>query len=355
MTLVPVKYNDPLYAELARRAEAKYRLPQGILDAIRTRGERSNANQVSEAGARSVYQFIPPTRQGMMKNYGIDPWKDAASATEGAGALMAENYRRSHNWNQAVSMYHGGLDKRNWGSRTQAYTQRVDQHKEEAPDMGQSMYPAPYYGGVDPLAPERPKQPVPVEGDPGPSVSIPAAAPVAAKKRGGILGALESVFMPDPDSLWAGALRGGIWDAKTNQAEYKQKAAAQAIDTSMAQAKLKNLLTKGEYQIAGNNVIHFPADGGAPEVITPPATPSEHERLITAWRNEADPTVKDLMERMLLGANNPELVAGKQSAAENVARIRAGATTGAANIRAKASGSKKSSLPPLPPGFSVVK
>lgn len=346
----PRRFTDPLYAELARAAEAKYALPQGILDAIRTQGERSNADQVSSAGARSAYQFIPATRQGMMRNYGIDPWKDAPSATEGAAALMAENHRRSGDWNQAVSMYHGGTDKHNWGPRTQAYGQRVgDFNKED--QMGQSMYPAPYYG-VDPLAPEPPKQPVPIPGDPGPSTSVPSASPVAAHKRGGILGALASVFMPEPDSLWAGALRGGIWDAKTNQAEYKRKAASQNIDTQMAQAKLKNLLTKGEYQIAGNNVIHFPVDGGTPEVISPPATPGEHERLIDAWRNEADPKVKDLMERMLLKGDAPQVIIAKGENADRTARIHAGATTGAATIRANSSGK---TLPPLPPGFSVVK
>jgi hypothetical protein len=351
----PVRFNDPIYAELARLAEAKYGLPTGILDAIRTMGERSNANQVSSVGGRSVYQFIPATRRGMVRNYGIDPWKDAPSATEGAAALLAENHDRTGNWNDAVRMYHGGLDRRNWGRQNRAYANRIGNVGETA--MGPSRYPAPYYG-PDPLAPlpntalapEQPTQPVPVPGDLGPSASTPAASPVASRKRGGLLGGigriLENVFMPEADSRYAAALRGGIWDAKANQALYKQEQAKGAADTAMAQAKLKNLLTKGEYQIVGNNVIHFPADGTAPEMITPPTTPSEHERLIDKWRSmdDSDPS-KKLIERLLLGANAPDVLETKGTAAERAARIRAGATTGAATIRANAP-SKTSSKPP---------
>lgn len=352
---MPIRYDDPLYAELARAAEARRNLPSGLLDAIRLLGERSNANQVSEAGARTPYQVVPSTRRGIIRNYGIDPWKDAESVTEGAAALMAENIKRAGNVPDAIAMYHGGLDRNNWGPRTRAYKERVSGGL-----MGPSRYPAPYYGGVDPLAPlpgpasipERPTQPVPVPGDPGPSASAPTTAPIQSRKRGGILGALESVFMPDPDSRWAGALRDGLWNAKESQANYRASAAKQTADTAMAQAKLKNLLTKGEYQIAGNNVIHYPPDGGPPQVITPPATPGEKERLIDAWRTETDPKVKDLMERMLLGANADDVLAAKRGASESAARIRAGATTGAARIRAANSGSKSVDLPP---GWTVVK
>lgn len=353
--MLPVRFDDPLYATLARAAEGRHGLPSGLLDAIRLLGERSNANQVSSSGARTPYQFIPATRQGIKRNYGIDPWNSAEDATEGAAALLEENLRRSNGRvEDAVSMYHGGLNRRNWGPRTRAYTERVSGGL-----MGPSKYPMPYYG-PDPLAPldqptampERPTQPVPVPGDPGPSASAPAAAALPSKKRGGILGALESVFMPDPDSLWAGALRDGVFNAKESQAVYRASAAKQAADTAMTQAKLKNLLTKGEYQIAGNNVIHFPPDGGDPVVITPPATPSEHERLIEAWRRETNPEVKELMQRLLLGANADPVLRSK----EDIARTRAGATTRAAQIRANApSKSSVKGLPPLPPGFSVVK
>lgn len=353
MSMMPIKYNDPLYAALAARMEGAYGLPGGILNAIRTMGERSNADQVSEAGARSPYQFIPKTRQGMIKNYGVDPWADAESATKAAALLLKENYGRAGNWNDAVGMYHGGLSRRNWGPRTRSYQNRVGNFEEqnggtEMP-LGQSRYPVPYYG-ADPLAPEAPKQAVPIPGDPGISSNVTASSPVASKKRGGILGALESVFMPDPDSRWAAALRGGIWDAKANQAAYKAGVAKQQTDQAMSEAKLKNFLTKGEYQIAGNNVIHFPPDGGEPEIIAPPATKSEKERLIDRWSamDDADPA-KQLIERMLEGANADDVLQSK----ERQASTRAGATVQSARIRSAPK--PNSGLPPLPPGFKVVK
>ena len=356
-------YMDPMYQRLARMSEEKYGLPQGILDAIRTRGERSNANQVSESGARSVYQFIPQTRRGFIKNYGIDPWAGPEQATEAAALHLRDDYRRTGSWDNAIVRYHGGSNSRNWGPRTQAYARRVGSFDGrlgvQAPEiggpsmgiLGQSRYPV-IDGGLDPLAPEPVKDTAPVNADAGPSMPVSAGDAKAAKRRGGLLGALESVFMPEPDSLYAAALRGGIWDAKGNQQAYKTAQRKAAIEESMAQAKLKNLLTKGEYQIAGNNIVHFPADGGEPQIITPPQNDSEKERLIDAWQNAQDPQLKNLLERMLLGANSDDVLTSKANSAAATARIRAGATTGAAQIRARNS---PSNVPAIPQGWSVVK
>lgn len=359
MSIMPIDYNDPRYSALARRYEGMYGLPTGILDAIRNFGERSNANQISEAGAQTPYQFIPQTRKGMLKNYGVDPWAGADEATKAAALLVKENHERAGSWDDAVKMYHGGVDRRNWGPRTRAYAGRVgsfDQPEGEVP-LGQSRFPLGYYG-QDPLAPlpeptaipERPKDTAPVTDDLGPSTPIPAAAPAAARKRGGILGALESIFMPDPDSRWAAALRGGIYDAKANQAAYKAGVAKQQMEQDLAQAKLKQLITKGEYQIVGNNVFHIPADGSPAEIITPPQTMGEKERLIDKWSrmDDADPA-KALIEQMLTGANSDAALQSK----ENVARIRAGATTGAARIRANAP-SKSSTKQKAPPARFIL-
>ena len=38
-------------------------MPQEVLAAIRLHGEKSNADQVSPAGARGVYQFMPKTER----------------------------------------------------------------------------------------------------------------------------------------------------------------------------------------------------------------------------------------------------------------------------------------------------
>lgn len=348
---MPVSFRDPLYAQLARAAEAAYNLPSGILDAIRTRGEASNANQVSSAGGRTPYQFIPSTRRGMIKNYGIDPYADASSATNAAAQLLAEIHGRTGSWNGAVAGYHGGIaaEKGRRGPQNRAYTDRVGSFDEgKTMPLGQSLYPEPYYG-PDPLAPEPIAQTVPLP-DAGPSVAVPAASRAASKKRGGILGALESVFMPDADSRWAAALRGGLFDAKANQQAYKEAEYNNQLKTMEAEAKLKALLTKGEYQIVGNNVLHIPAGGGAAEFITPPTTPSENERLIDRWTkmSDADPA-KELIHQMLLGANNPEVLAEKHRQALEIARVRAGATTQAATIRSNASTKKTNEK--LPSGF----
>jgi hypothetical protein len=89
-----------------------------------------------------------------------------------------------------------------------------------------------------------------------PSVNVPAASPVASKKRGGILGALESVFMPDPSSRWAGALRDGLFNAKESQQNYKKAKLVRCLILELANQKLKQLQQHGEYQVVGNNVFH---------------------------------------------------------------------------------------------------
>lgn len=273
----------------------------------------------------------------MIKNYGVDPYADARSATTAAGLLLREIHGRTGDWDKAVAGYHGGIaaERGHRGPQNRAYTSRVGSFENdgEQPMAGGLIEIAdsynPHYGEKS--------EPVPIPGDPGISRSVSPTSEVATKKRRGLLGsighALGSVFMPEADSLYAAALRGGIWDAKANQAKYKADVDRTAIDTEMANAKLKNFLTKGEYQIAGNNVVHYPPGGGAPEIIAAPATPTEKERLIDRWRSidDSDPA-KQLIDDMLRGYNSEAAQEGR----ENVARIRAGATTTSARIRANA-------------------
>jgi hypothetical protein len=56
-----LRFNDPLFAQLEPALEVEYGLPTGMLYAIRAKGERSNNNQVSSAGAKGVYQFMDTT------------------------------------------------------------------------------------------------------------------------------------------------------------------------------------------------------------------------------------------------------------------------------------------------------
>jgi len=344
----PESYADPLYSQLARAAEQKLGLPAGILDAIRMRGERSNADQISPAGARTPYQFIPSTRQGFINKFGIDPWSNADAATNAAGLHILDDYKRTGSWNEAIARYNGGQHP---GRVARAYAKKVGDfdaidtskpYYAGADDMALNPSLYPVVNGVDPLAPEPMQQAAPVLADAGPSVSVPAASPAVAKKRGGILGALSNIFMPDPGSLWAGALRDGLTNARESQQLYQEQQAQKAVDLATANVKLKRMIQQGEFQIVGNNVFHTKPDGTY-EMIEPPQTASEYERLINQWKSlpDGDPA-KSLIERLLLGSQSDEA----QANARTVAQMRANATTGAAKIRANAAQTTKTQNPP---------
>jgi hypothetical protein len=121
-----VSYNSPYYDELASNTEQKLELPVGLLSSIVKRGERSNADQVSSAGAKSVFQIIPATRDSALKKYGIDAYLSPENAAEVAGLLLKEGISRNKgDVSTAVSEYHGGTNRDNWGPLTKAYTNRV--------------------------------------------------------------------------------------------------------------------------------------------------------------------------------------------------------------------------------------
>lgn len=120
------KYTDPLYDALDADVTAKLGLPSGLLSKIRLNGERSNADQVSEKGARSVYQVIPETRAALIKKYGVDPYESPQAAAMGAGYLLKESLQRNNgDVASAVGEYIGGTDRANWGKATRAYINRV--------------------------------------------------------------------------------------------------------------------------------------------------------------------------------------------------------------------------------------
>lgn len=134
-------YRDPLYTKLDSRVEASLGLPRGMLSDIRTKGERSNADQVSEAGARSVYQIIPATRNAVKDRYGVDAYAGPEQAARAAGLILKENLERNNgNRAAAVAEYHGGTDRSNWGQRTKAYVERVTGGGDPASAGGGSTY-----------------------------------------------------------------------------------------------------------------------------------------------------------------------------------------------------------------------
>lgn len=134
----PTSYKDPYWTDLATATEAKLGLPDGLLAAIVTKGERSNHDQVSEAGARTVFQIIPSTRKAAIDKYGIDPYLSPENAAEVAGLLLKDSLQRNKgDVPSAVAEYHGGTDRANWGPRTRAYVSRVVGDQQQIAQGGQ--------------------------------------------------------------------------------------------------------------------------------------------------------------------------------------------------------------------------
>lgn len=141
----PNSYQDPYWKELSSATEAKLGLPSGLLAAVVTKGERSNADQVSEAGAKTPFQIIPATRKAAIDKYGIDPYLSPENAAEVAGLLLKDSLARNKgDVASAVAEYHGGTDRSNWGPRTRSYVNRimVDQQSQKAaaPQQGESTF-----------------------------------------------------------------------------------------------------------------------------------------------------------------------------------------------------------------------
>jgi len=126
MERFPVSYKDPTYDSVDSSTEQKLGIPAGLLSSIRLHGEKSNADQVSSAGARTPYQITPSTRKLILKKYGIDPYLSPELASEGAGLLLQESLKRNaDDIESAVGEYHGGTDRKNWGAVNKAYRARV--------------------------------------------------------------------------------------------------------------------------------------------------------------------------------------------------------------------------------------
>lgn len=135
----PQSFNDPAYAAADQSASAAVGIPPGWLNNIRTKGEKSNADQVSEAGARTPYQITPDTRDSILKQTGVDPYLNPQNAAYGAAYLLKQNLDRYGNPILATAAYHGGTDQANWGPRTMAYVKRVTGASPNNPDATPSF------------------------------------------------------------------------------------------------------------------------------------------------------------------------------------------------------------------------
>ena len=138
----PTSYRDPAYAAADDAASSAVGLPPGMLTAIRTKGERSNADQVSSAGAKTVYQITPSTRQAIIDQTGTDPYLSPQTAAYGAAYLLRQSMdRNGGNPVQAVAEYVGGTNQKNWGPQTMSYVKRVTGFTPKSYVQGQTPNP----------------------------------------------------------------------------------------------------------------------------------------------------------------------------------------------------------------------
>jgi hypothetical protein len=119
-------YKDPLYDQLDAKYAAQVGVPEWLMVGIRTNGERTNADQVSSAKARTVNQFTPETRDLVIKKYGVDPWESPETSTLGKAYLLKESLdRNGQDPAAAAREYVGGTNPANHGPTTRAYVNRV--------------------------------------------------------------------------------------------------------------------------------------------------------------------------------------------------------------------------------------
>lgn len=87
----PISYKDPAYRDLISEAEQSVGIPSGMLAATVYAGEMSNNNQVSSAGAKTMFQFMPKTREYIKQKYGFDAYASPYEGAMAAASLLKEN------------------------------------------------------------------------------------------------------------------------------------------------------------------------------------------------------------------------------------------------------------------------
>lgn len=73
------------YGELDRLSRKRYGIPGNVLLQKLEQGESSDrGDQVSSAGARGWFQFMPGTRRTVLRDFGLDPWRSEKEARDAA-------------------------------------------------------------------------------------------------------------------------------------------------------------------------------------------------------------------------------------------------------------------------------
>ena len=101
-----MRYDDPKLNDYASRVELQNGLPPGLLNSVKNKGERSNSDQVSPAGAKGVMQFMPAT----WKQYGKGDITNPYDSIDAAGRYFADLMTRYNgNVDAAITEYNGGI------------------------------------------------------------------------------------------------------------------------------------------------------------------------------------------------------------------------------------------------------
>ena len=109
MAKAPISHKDPAWDAAEEEAAKRTGVPKEVISAIRLRGERSNGDQVSPKGAKSVYQFMPETERLFFKKYGVSAYsEDAAEQATAAAYHLKESFARTKDWGLAAAGYNGG-------------------------------------------------------------------------------------------------------------------------------------------------------------------------------------------------------------------------------------------------------
>ena len=98
--------NNQQQMDIIRNTALKYNIPPeilaGVYGAETSYGRHSTMR--SSAGAQGPFQFMPSTA----KQYGIDPW-NFNQASDGAARYLANSFKKTGNWADAVASYNAGL------------------------------------------------------------------------------------------------------------------------------------------------------------------------------------------------------------------------------------------------------
>ncbi|MEK6491782.1 lytic transglycosylase domain-containing protein [Klebsiella grimontii] len=107
------QYDDALNA-----AGKKHGVDPRLLKAIMMQESGGNPNIISDAGALGLMQLMPFN----LKAYGVTNWRDPNQNIDGGAGILAENLQKAGgDISLALRYYHGGYDKRRWGSVNAAY------------------------------------------------------------------------------------------------------------------------------------------------------------------------------------------------------------------------------------------